>query len=89
MILVFGYRLKDRGRFFRTSSLLDQRSNVSLNVADRKHTQVVTIRLTCDGETENMSARCLPIDPSRNLTRVMTNASSTTSVTNSCKTLLE
>ena len=76
MILAFGYCLKDRGRFFLTSFLLSQRSNVSLKEANRKHTQVGTIRLTCDGETENMSARCLSINPSLNFTRVMTNSSS-------------
>ena len=61
--------LKRPGKFFLISSLLGQRSNVSLKVADKKHTQVVTMRLICDEEIENMSAKCLPI-------RLKTNSSS-------------
>ena len=76
IILVLGYLLKDRGRFALTSSLRGQRSNVSLKVAHKKHTQVVKLRLIWDGEIKTISAKCLPISPSLNLTRVMTNSSS-------------
>ena len=46
IIRVFGYFLKEWGRFFLTASLLGQSTRVSLNRVERKPTQVVKIRLT-------------------------------------------
>ena len=41
----------------------------------RKQTHAVNTLLNCDCETENISASCLPINPSVSLTRVKTNSS--------------
>ena len=58
MTRVLGYFLNVCGNFLVTSCLDGQVTSVSLRLEERKHTHVVTIRLTWVSEIENISPSC-------------------------------